>query len=225
MGKILAFIASIFGMIIVSLIVVTVTNTLQMTNVEGKAFTVIKKLNSKNQLKEKAAFVITKSALLHLKVKNSKTIFKHEIIDLGDSIEQFQKYRRKYQNIKDMGQNQIDEILKEFTNVQKTNDEMIVYMSALASMVQSLKAEKLDLEKELLKEEGGFTESTDLKKIEKILVGMQNNKDLKSLKNQLILKEYVSFCSSCNNLTIFRNIGREQPPKKLKIKILKKGIF
>lgn len=49
---------------------------------------------------------------------------------------------------------------------------MIVYMSALASMVQSLKAEKLDLEKELLKEEGGFKEPTDLKKIEKILVGM-----------------------------------------------------
>jgi len=47
-GKILSFIASIIGMIIVSLIVVTVTNTLQMTNVEGKAFTVIKKLNIKN---------------------------------------------------------------------------------------------------------------------------------------------------------------------------------
>jgi hypothetical protein len=96
MGKVLAFVASIFGMVIVSLIVVTVTNMLQMTNVEGKAFTVIKKLNKKNQLKDKAAFVITKAAKLHLKIKKHSKIFKHEIIDLGESIETFQKYRLKY---------------------------------------------------------------------------------------------------------------------------------
>jgi hypothetical protein len=67
--------------------------------------------------------------------------------------------------VKDMGQNQIGEILKEFSNLQKTNDEMIIYMSALASMVQKLKTEKLELEKEI-------ASVKDLKKIEKILVGM-----------------------------------------------------
>jgi potassium intermediate/small conductance calcium-activated channel subfamily N protein 2 len=136
-------------MIIVSLIVVTVTNMLQMTNVEGKAFTVIKKLDVKNNLKENAALVITKAARLHLKLKRGSLIFKHDIIGLGEAIETFQKIRRKYQNVKDMGQNQIDEILREFTSVQKTNDEMIVYMSALANMVQKLKTEKDDLEKDL----------------------------------------------------------------------------
>jgi hypothetical protein len=37
-----------------------------MSSVEGKAFTVIKKLNKKNQLKEMAAIVITKAVKLHL---------------------------------------------------------------------------------------------------------------------------------------------------------------
>lgn len=92
-------------MVIVSLIVVTVTNMLQMTNVEGKAFTVIKKLNKKNRLKEQAAMVITKAAKLHLKIKHHSRIYKHEIIDLGESIEIFQQYRVNYQNVKDMGQN------------------------------------------------------------------------------------------------------------------------
>ena len=32
----------------------------------------------------------------------------------------------------------------------------------------------------------------NLQKIEKVLIDMQNNRDLKALKNQLILKEYVS---------------------------------
>ena len=64
-----------------------------------------------------------------------------------------------------MGQNQIGEILKEFSNLQKTNDEMIIYMSALASMVQKLKTEKEVLENEI-------ASVKDLKKIEKILVGM-----------------------------------------------------
>ena len=57
-------------MIIVSLILVTVTNTLYMTSVEGKAFTVIKKLSKKTALKEKAALVITKAAKLHLQIKH-----------------------------------------------------------------------------------------------------------------------------------------------------------
>ena len=60
-----------------------------MTSVEGKAFTVIKKLNKKNILKDKAAIVITKAAKLHLQIKHKQKIMKHQIIDLGESIEEF----------------------------------------------------------------------------------------------------------------------------------------
>lgn len=58
---------------------------------------------------------------------------------------------------------------------------MIIYISALASMVEKLKGEKQELEKEVLK--GDLKESKNLEKLETILIGMQDNKDLKSLKN------------------------------------------
>lgn len=168
-----------------------------MTHIESKAFTVIKKLKQKKRLKNLAAVVITKSAKLHLKIKHNHCIFKHEIIDLGECIEQFQIQRRIEVNIKDIGQNRVDEILKEFTKVQKTNDEMMIYMSSLASMVEKLKGEKEELE---IKYERSYPITIDDNKdsennqnIQKILIGMSDNRDLKNLKKQLILKDYVIF--------------------------------
>lgn len=183
-------------MIIVSLILVTVTNTLYMTSVEGKAFTVIKKLNKKNSLKEKAAVVITKAARLHLQIKHKKKIMKHEIIDLGESIEEFYLCRRQYKNIKDIGQNQIGEIIKEFSLVQKTNQETMLYISSLANMVSNLKIQNKDLRSKLgvlePSEKDAKTNESQLERLEGILQGLHDSNDYKWLKEHLILREFVS---------------------------------
>jgi len=70
------FLCSMFGVVIVSMVVVTVINLFEMSKLESKAFTIINKLTTKKIMKEKAALIIQRVMRLHLKIKKfSKKIF------------------------------------------------------------------------------------------------------------------------------------------------------
>lgn len=70
-GRFIMFLCSMFGVVIVSFVVVTVRNELEMTTLESKAYTVIKKIEIKNKMKHEAATIIGKAAKLYLQVKKN----------------------------------------------------------------------------------------------------------------------------------------------------------
>lgn len=70
LGRLVIFFCSIFGVIVISLIVVTVQNSLEMSNVESKAYTVVKKMQLTSTMRERAAMVIGKASRIFLEVKH-----------------------------------------------------------------------------------------------------------------------------------------------------------
>lgn len=83
-----------FGVVIVSIVVVTVMNLFEMNNLELKAYTVINKLTKKRTMRYKASQVITKLSRLYLKVKNNEEINISKIYDLNNDIETFKEEKR-----------------------------------------------------------------------------------------------------------------------------------
>ena len=88
------FLCSMFGVVIVSFVVVTVRNELEMTSLESKAYTVIKKIEIKNKMKHQAATIIGKAAKLYLQVKKGRTIQTKSIYELNNHIMSFKNRRR-----------------------------------------------------------------------------------------------------------------------------------
>lgn len=74
--------------------VVAVTNELEMTSLQAKAFTVINKTEAKIKMKKEAAKVIGKSARLFLKLKNKDKIKSKEVFELDKIIGNFKIKRR-----------------------------------------------------------------------------------------------------------------------------------
>lgn len=73
-GRVVYFLCAMFGVVVVSMIVVTVMNMLEMSSTESKAFTVIKKTTSRKNLIHKSASLITQALRLHLKIKKNKPV-------------------------------------------------------------------------------------------------------------------------------------------------------
>lgn len=93
-GRIILFFCSIFGVLIVSFMVVTVQNELEMSVFETKAYAVIKKIGLKKELKQYAANIIGKSIKIYMKVKKKKPFKSKIIFDLNNEIYNFKNLRR-----------------------------------------------------------------------------------------------------------------------------------
>lgn len=71
LGRIVVFLSSVSGISIISMMVVTITNTLSLSSLEERALTVLTKLTMKESLKKSAARIL--SALALAKIKYIKT--------------------------------------------------------------------------------------------------------------------------------------------------------
>ena len=94
LGRIVMFFCSIFGVIVVSLIVVTVQNSLELSNVESKAHTVIKKIQLTEKMRDRAAMVIGKASRIFLEVKDKLPIQTTQIFEYSNSVRYFKDSRR-----------------------------------------------------------------------------------------------------------------------------------
>ena len=197
LGKLVMFWCSMAGVIIVSLIIVTITNMLEMSIVESKAFSVVQKTNLKKQLKEKAAILITKASKLWKNVKDRKDVPSYKVVELSNQVEEFKKYKNKYMNENEDGAGQIQEVFREFEILNNTNKEMKLNLGILANMVQDLRTEisELKVQKDQKTAEENLTKNAKPKvnNISKILLDSVNKGDLKAIKNQMIMRNYVNF--------------------------------
>lgn len=88
------FICSMFGVVIVSIVVVTAMNFFEMDNLELKVYTIINKISKKNKMKVHAAQIISKMTKLYLNVKGDKEVQVSDIYDLNNILQSFKEDRR-----------------------------------------------------------------------------------------------------------------------------------
>lgn len=101
LGRAIIFVCSMVGVVIVSIVVVSVMNLLQMSSLESKAFTIIKKLEHRSKLKDHAAHAIGKFAKLYLALKNKRDLSTRKIFELSKSLEEFKLANRFYRAERD----------------------------------------------------------------------------------------------------------------------------
>jgi hypothetical protein len=85
-GRIVYFLCAMFGVVVVSMIVVTVMNMLDMSKAEEKAFTVIKRIGIRKHLRDKASMVLCKAFRMHMQIKKHEPIATREVYDLSNSM-------------------------------------------------------------------------------------------------------------------------------------------
>ena len=97
LGRAVAFMMAFWGVFIVSMMVVTLTNSLNMSPLEIKAFTIFSKLCIKEELKESAASIITglvKAKYVGRKAKNPKKEAKRYVSKLKEHLKNFKTLNR-----------------------------------------------------------------------------------------------------------------------------------
>ena len=88
-GRVVIFLCSIAGVVIVSLVVVTIMNLFEMSKLETKAYTIINKLTLKNRMKVQAANIISRLSKIHLQVKNNKPLEVRKAFELNNMMQDF----------------------------------------------------------------------------------------------------------------------------------------
>jgi len=158
-GRFVYFLCAMFGVVVVSMIVVAVMNELDMTILEQKAFVVIKRMGLRKELVQSSAKVICKAYRMHLKIKRRKPVATNNISAFKSSLNDFKEINRCYRQEKDSNIN--EHIFRQFENLRNTNKELKMYISVLASMM------------EILIDQSGVAETiknSDSRKMMKVLV-------------------------------------------------------
>jgi hypothetical protein len=78
-----------FGVVIVSMVVLAVLTLFEMPKLESKAFTIIKKLTFKSEMKKQAALIIQNALRLHLKMRKQRPLQTKKVFHLKNLIEEF----------------------------------------------------------------------------------------------------------------------------------------
>jgi hypothetical protein len=128
-GRIVIFLVSLVGVVVVSIVVVTIQNILMMSPLESKACTIIKKIQIKTGMSEKAARIVGKLTKLQLAMKRREDLKIARIYDLTNLMDAFGNDKRSYKNLKDL--NDTEEIFREFDRQKTASNEMMVFMSVL----------------------------------------------------------------------------------------------
>lgn len=94
LGRLAMFFCSLVGVVVISVMVVAVTNKLEMDTLEKKVYTVMTKISLKEKMINKAAKVIGKAGRLYLNIKNRKEVDVHRVFELSRCILGFKRSRR-----------------------------------------------------------------------------------------------------------------------------------
>lgn len=183
-GRFVYFLCAMFGVVVVSMIVVAVMNELDMSGVEEKAFVVVKRMDLRKDLVQESANVICKAFRMHTKIKKKKPIATRDISDFKSSLNDFKEINRAYRQ--EQHSNINEQIFRQFENIRNTNKEMKMYISVLAQMM------------EMLMDQNGIADSlkaSDSRKMMKVLIHARDKDHLRTLMLQEITRDYRSSVS------------------------------
>jgi hypothetical protein len=101
MGRIVIFVCSIYGVTVVSLMVVTITNSLEMSESEVKAFLVLERLKINESLRTHASHLVGVVGKLKKAEKLNKKNRISLVSRMAKHTTQFKTLRQRYNNIQD----------------------------------------------------------------------------------------------------------------------------
>lgn len=145
-GRIIIFFCAMFGVVVVSMIVVTVMNMLEMSDAESKAFTVSKKITLRKAMTQDSGVILGKFMSLNWKIKKKLPINSSVIFDFIKSVTTFTASHRDYRN--EVHENQNEYIFSQFNMLKFKNDELKVYMSVMANGLKQMMDKKKIIFKE-----------------------------------------------------------------------------
>jgi len=162
LGRFIVFFVCMWGVFIISMMVITLSNALNLTGLEVKAYTVFQKLMYKEELKEKAAHIITSLVKAKLHQKRQKTIKNPYISKIKGHLKNFGTLQRQYKEEGCDAANG-EELMRHFELLKDSTRQMTkqqnYLMEANKIMMGMLGVDKAAIEKlnDLLKSENNQT--------------------------------------------------------------------
>ncbi|EAR86593.2 small-conductance calcium-activated potassium channel protein (macronuclear) [Tetrahymena thermophila SB210] len=151
LGRFIIFFVCIWGVFIVSMMVITLSNTLNITTLEKKAIAVLQRLHLKGQMKHHAAHILTllaKIGLANRKGKFEGQFKKQTQIRLRKALNEFKIAQRQYRSIGDeniseeMGR-QFDFLREDLKEIQKKQNALL---ETNIQLMQHLKLDQQQIE-------------------------------------------------------------------------------
>ena len=133
LGRISIFFCAIFGVTVVSVMVVAIQNTLMFTLLEEKAYTCINKLNSRKKLLQAAAKMISRLLILNRRPPENENAALGEFQKFKELSLIFLKNTRKYKSIYDNDFS--NEFFRQFDLLKEMMRELTFFLSVLAKVV------------------------------------------------------------------------------------------
>lgn len=145
LGRLFMIVCSMYGVIVVSLMVVTVTNFLGMSQMESASYTVMKKLEYKGLIKQAALEILVN---VNRNTKGDPIREENRYICIKNAIDSFRYLRRVYRNIGELSiydemDNHFNKVLGEVQDLK----DMIELGTWTDSLKDQIKTEMTKLEK------------------------------------------------------------------------------
>ena len=142
LGRLVMIICSMYGVIVVSLMVVTVTNSLCMSQMESASYTVMKKLEYKELIRTEAVRILVNVNRDH---KGDQVKEEERFCKIKNSITNFRYLRRVYRNIGEL--NIIDEMTTMFNKLLGLTEDVkeILEVSGIDGEIKSEIKSKIGL--------------------------------------------------------------------------------
>lgn len=133
LGRISIFFCAIFGVTVVSVMVVAIQNTLMFTLLEEKAYTCINKLSSRKKLLTAAAKMISRLLILNRRPPENEKSALNEFQRFKELSLAFIKNTRRYKSIYDNDFS--NEFFRQFDLLKEMMKELTFFLSVLAKVI------------------------------------------------------------------------------------------
>eukprot|EP01017_Pseudomicrothorax_dubius_P043011 TRINITY_DN7096_c0_g1_i9.p1 TRINITY_DN7096_c0_g1~~TRINITY_DN7096_c0_g1_i9.p1 ORF type:complete len:420 (-),score=80.24 TRINITY_DN7096_c0_g1_i9:81-1340(-) len=162
-GRIVSFTMCIWGLFIISIMVVSLTNLLNMGMLESKAYSVIERLQSRSQLKNLAASALSYIGKISISTKNGGHVTQKNISELRAKLNNFKDVRRQYDAMLDEGSTLAEDMVREFELIRRELIEVNAGQEELIEIAQTLVSKTLHRRRRIDRQPTGSKQTRDAK--------------------------------------------------------------
>eukprot|EP01017_Pseudomicrothorax_dubius_P019658 TRINITY_DN2158_c0_g1_i3.p1 TRINITY_DN2158_c0_g1~~TRINITY_DN2158_c0_g1_i3.p1 ORF type:complete len:275 (+),score=81.80 TRINITY_DN2158_c0_g1_i3:816-1640(+) len=154
-GRIVAFLVCIWGVFVVSLMVVTLTNVLNMGALELKAYSVIERLEMKHTMRTAAREVVDQALRMTVRSRRGQRIPKEMVGDLRKKINEFKSVNRHYKSMLDEATNISEDMARQFDFLHDEIRSSVEQQTAIAGSTDKI-SERMDKMSRVIEDEANM---------------------------------------------------------------------
>lgn len=199
-GRIFMILCALNGVVIVSIMVLTVMNNFEFEPLENRAFIVTSKVSKRKELKNTSSKIIQEFFRIIKNKKKGQGPTENQIVKVKAGIKELKSTMNAYRSLKEP--NLLDTISSEFENVGNTQKEMLLYVGMIGKMLVA--REYSNIESVLSKDEKTFVNVIlnllDRPDIAKIKEQHENVVKAKKVSSALDLKGVLNLLGAADNI-------------------------